>query len=474
MQERYKKQYVNGQWTHSFSSEKIRVRNPATDEDIGAISAGCIEDVDNAVQAARTAFPIYSRTSKAIRLALLKKIATVYERRLSEMGTIISTELGAPLWLAHQYQAPLGLGHLDVMHTALTDLEENVKNSGYDLIFEGIGVCALITPWNWPQHQIMSKVAAAIAAGCTIVLKPSQHAPFNACLLADIMEEAGLPDGVFNLVNGHGKIIGNALAEHPNVDMISFTGSESVGIGLAQKAAPTVKRVIQELGGKSPNIILPKANLKKAVAEGVMTCFANSGQNCIAPSRMLIQKDQYDEAIEVARTAAESIIVGAPADELTYMGPIATESQYHTVQSFIQKGVSEGAEIITGGAGNAFSEGEGLYAKPTIFAQVEPHMEIATEEIFGPVLCLIPYETIEHAIEIANDTRFGLAAYVSGPDEEARQVATQLSAGNVYLNGAQMDIQVPFGGYKRSGNGREFGHWGLEEFMETKAVIRAA
>ncbi|MBL4639317.1 MAG: aldehyde dehydrogenase family protein [Kordiimonadaceae bacterium] len=466
----YEKQYIGGAWRSSSTDNTIAVYDPATQVQIGSIASGSQADIDEAVLAARNASFSFSETSPAERLALLKKIGTVYEARLADLAASMTAEMGAPAWLAEQYQAPLGLAHIQSAIEALEAYDFVKKVREASVVAEPIGVCALITPWNWPQHQVMSKVAPAIAAGCAVIIKPSQLAPLDACILAEIMDEAGVPAGVFNLVNGKGSVLGNALAEHSGVDMVSFTGSQSGGVSVAQAAAPTVKRVVQEFGGKSPNIILDGADLEAAISGGVQTCFINSGQNCIAPSRMLVPAAHYAEAVKIACSVAEAITVGKPADEV-YMGPLANEAQYSSVQRYIQAGLDEGARLVVGGLGKCEGLEQGYFAKPTIFADVTNDMVIAQEEIFGPVLVMIPYETVEDAIEIANDTPFGLAGYVSGPVAQAYAVGCKIKAGNIYLNGTSMDVNVPFGGFKQSGNGREFSSWGLEEFMEIKALI---
>ncbi len=467
----YDKHYIDGQWQSSQSTEFLSVINPANGTPVGKVVSGDCEDIDRAVLAARKAFVDFSTTSTKVRIEYLKEIMKIYEARLPDMAAAITAEMGAPAWLALQYQAPLGLGHLQTAIETLEAFEFNKQADGTKIIHEAIGVCALIAPWNWPQHQIMSKVAMAIAAGCTMVVKPSKSAPIDACILAEIIDQAKLPKGVFNLVNGRGSVLGAALAEHKDVDMVSFTGSQQAGIAVAQAAAPTIKRVVQELGGKSANIILDDADIETAIGSSIQTCFFNSGQNCIAPSRMLVSETRYDEAVEIAKAVASMITVGMPDAENTYMGPVANQSQYATTQKYIEKGKKEGAIVIAGGLGKPDGFEHGYFVKPTIFAEVKNSMTIAQEEIFGPLLVMIPYRDVDDAIKITNDTPFGLAGYVWGPEEQARSVGAKIKAGNIYINGATMNLNVPFGGYKQSGNGREFASWGLEEFLEVKAVI---
>jgi aldehyde dehydrogenase (NAD+) len=472
MSDNNKKFYINGAWVDPIAPHLFDVINPATEEPIAQISLGSAADVDRAVAAAKAAFPAYSRTSKEERIALLEKIVEAYKARFAEIATTISSEMGAPAWLATRAQAATGVAHLTQIINILKGYEfESVR--GTTLISrEPVGVCGFITPWNWPINQIMCKVAPALAAGCTMVLKPSEIAPLNAILFAEVLHAAGVPKGVFNLVNGDGATVGQRIASHPDVDMVSFTGSTRAGILVAKAAADTVKRVQQELGGKSANIVLPDADLKKAVSGGVQGCFNNSGQSCNAPTRMFVQAAQQDQAIAIAKAAAEAVKVGDPAAKDTTIGPVVSQLQYDKIQKLIEAGIKEGATLVTGGPGRPDGLNRGYYVRPTVFANVRPDMTIAREEIFGPVLSILPYETEEQVVALANDTVYGLSGYVqSGDINHARKVAAQLRTGNVHLNGAGPDFAAPFGGFKQSGNGREWGEFGFEEFLEIKAVL---
>ncbi|MCP5433480.1 MAG: aldehyde dehydrogenase family protein [Alphaproteobacteria bacterium] len=464
--------YIDGQWIDPVERRTLDVINPATEEPMGKIALGSAGDVDKAVRAARAAFESFSRTSVDERRALLEKIAGVYQKRYKEIAEVISEEMGAPLWLAEKAQAATGLAHISTMVEILKTYPFEESHGKLRLLKEPVGVVGMITPWNWPVNQIMCKVAPALGAGCTMVLKPSEVAPYNAAILAEILHEAGVPKGVFNLVNGDGAGVGTALSSHPGVDMMSFTGSTRAGILVAKAAADTVKRVAQELGGKSPNIILPDADLAKAVGGGVMSVMTNSGQSCNAPTRMLVQRGQHDQAVAIAKATAEKVAVGDPKAQGTYMGPVVSEVQYNKIQSLIEKGIQEGADLVAGGLGRPDGLNRGYYVRPTVFANVRNDMTIAREEIFGPVLSILPYETEEEAIAIANDTPYGLSSYVSGGNpEKVREVARRIRAGNVHLNGAGPDFMAPFGGYKQSGNGREWGPEGLKEFLEVKAAL---
>ncbi|MGH0031338.1 MAG: aldehyde dehydrogenase family protein [Myxococcota bacterium] len=464
--------YIDGAWVDPIEASTLDVIDPATEEPIAKIALGSAKDVDVAVAAARKAFASYSETTREERLALLQSVAAAYQKRYDELARTITSEMGAPLWLSTAAQAATGLGHLTKMIEVLEDypFEEAL---GTTLIRrEPIGVCALITPWNWPVNQIMCKVAPALAAGCTMVLKPTEVAPLNAVLIAEILHEAGVPAGVFNLVNGDGPTVGQALSSHPDVDMVSFTGSTRAGIEIARAAAPTVKRVTQELGGKSPNLILDDADLASAIGGGLMSCAMNSGQSCNAPTRMLVPASRHDEAVAIAKATAESLTVGDPTDDGSRLGPVVSEVQWNKIQGLIQAGIDEGATLVTGGPGRPEGLDRGYYVRPTVFAGVRNDMTIAREEIFGPVLSILPYDTEEQAIEIANDTSYGLAGYVSsGSLEHAREVAKKVRAGQIALNGATPDFAAPFGGYRQSGNGREWGRHGFEEFLETKAIL---
>ncbi|MGC6476350.1 MAG: aldehyde dehydrogenase family protein [Parvibaculales bacterium] len=464
--------YINGRWVSPEGRSKCDVINPTTEEVITAISLGTAQDVDEAVQAAKTAFASFSQTSVQERLDLLDAIIAAYQARMGEIADIISAEMGAPVWLAQQAQAPAGLGHFMVARDVLANYEFEEKINKTTVFSEPIGVCGLITPWNWPINQIACKVAPALAAGCTMVLKPSEVAPLNAIIFTEILAEAGVPAGVFNLVNGDGPAVGEAISSHPDIDMVSFTGSTRAGVQVAKAAADTVKRVSQELGGKSANIILPDADLQKAVAAGVQSCFNNSGQSCNAPTRMLVHRDQHDEAIAIAKATAEKVTVGTPDSEGVVIGPVVSEVQFNRIQDLIQKAMDEGSELVIGGPGRPEGFNQGFFVKPTIFANVSNDMIIARQEVFGPVLAILPYDTEEEAIEIANDTPYGLSSYIqAGDKDKARAVAAQIRAGNVHLNGAQLDNHAPFGGYKQSGNGREWGIHGMKEFLEVKAVF---
>ena len=464
--------YIDGKWVDPVTPKTLEVINPANEEAYARISLGSKADVDKAVAAARRAFETFSRTTKEERLALLQKIFDAYQKHYAEMVETISREMGAPLGLSKAAQAATGLGHLGETMRILKDYNFAETRGSTEIVREPVGVCGLITPWNWPINQITCKVAPALAAGCTMVLKPSEVAPMSGYLFAEIMHEAGVPAGVFNLVNGDGPTVGEAMSSHPGIDMMSFTGSTRAGIAVAKAAADTVKRVSQELGGKSANIILDDADLQKAVSQGVSNCFSNSGQSCNAPTRMFVPRGKQDQAIEIAKGAAAKAKVGDPFAEGTTMGPVVSEVQFNKIQALIQKGIDEGATLVTGGVGRPEGLNRGYFVRPTVFANVTNEMTIAREEIFGPVLSILPYDTEADAIRQANDTVYGLSGYVqSGNIEHARKVASQLRTGNVHLNGAGADFKSPFGGYKQSGNGREWGEFGFEEFLEVKAVM---
>ncbi len=465
--------YIDGKWVAPVKPRPHDVINPANEEPCGRISLGSSADVDKAVAAARRAFETFSQTSVAERAALLDKIIAIYQRRMGEMAETISMEMGAPLPLAQSSQAPAGLGYLMDARKQLDSFKFDYEYApGHRILREPIGVVGMITPWNWPMNQVCAKVGPALAAGCTMVLKPSELAPLNAILFAEILDEAGVPTGVFNLVNGDGAGVGAALSAHPGVDMMSFTGSTRAGTLVMKACADGIKRVALELGGKSPNIILDGADLKKAVARGMLHMASNTGQSCNAPSRMLAPHAKYDEVVAIAAETAKSIKVMAPegADKGA-IGPLANANQFQKVQGLIQKGINEGAKLAAGGVGRPDGFNRGYYVKPTVFANVTNDMVIAREEIFGPVLVIIPYDTEEDAIRIANDTPYGLAAYVQGPQDRARAVAKRLRAGNVHINGGFGGMGAPFGGYKQSGLGREGGPFALEEFLEVKAAV---
>jgi aldehyde dehydrogenase (NAD+) len=464
--------YIDGKWVAPAKVRTHDVINPANEEPVGRISLGSAADVDKAVAAAKKAFETWSVSSIDDRKALLDKIIAIYQRRMGEMGETISMEMGAPLPMANAMQAPAGLGYLMDARKQLDSFKFEEDQPGSRIIREPVGVVGMITPWNWPMNQVCAKVGPALAAGCTMVLKPSELAPLNAVLFAEILDEAGVPPGVFNLVNGDGPGVGAALSAHPDVDMMSFTGSTRAGQSVMENAAKGIRKVALELGGKSPNIILEDADLKKAVSRGMMHMSNNTGQSCNAPSRMLAPRSKYDEVVAIAAETAKGIKVSAPDKaEQGNIGPLANPKQFEKVQGLIQKGIDEGATIAAGGTGRPDGFNRGFYVKPTVFANVTNDMTIAREEIFGPVLVVIPYDTEEDAIRIANDTPYGLAAYVQGSEERARKVAKRLRAGNVHINGAFGGMGTPFGGYKQSGLGREGGKFGLEEFLEVKAAI---
>ncbi|NBC23870.1 MAG: aldehyde dehydrogenase family protein [Gammaproteobacteria bacterium] len=464
--------YIDGQWVDPVGKETLDVINPATEEPIGTIAMGAKEDVDKAVAAAKRAFETFSQTTVEERIALLEKIIEVYKSRMGDIAQTVSQEMGAPMSLANAAQAPAGLGHLMYSLNALKEFKFEEQVGKNLIVREPIGVCGLITPWNWPLNQIAAKVAPAIAAGCTMVLKPSEIAPLNALIFAEVIHEAGVPKGVFNLVNGDGPNVGVAMSSHPDIDMMSFTGSTRAGISVAENSAKTVKRVAQELGGKSPNVILDDASFPEVVARDTFGVCMNTGQSCNAPTRMLVPASRMEEAAAIAKATAEQIKVGDPSNEETQIGPLVSAAQFEKVQNLIQKGIDEGAKLECGGVGRPDGMNRGYFVKPTIFSGVSNDMTIAQEEIFGPVLSLIGYQDEEEAVRIANDTVYGLSAYVSSGDlEHAARVGKQIRAGNVHLNGAGVDPAAPFGGYKQSGNGREFSKWGLEEFLETKALL---
>ena len=464
--------FIDGAWVDPIVPNRIEVINPATEEAYTAISGGTAADVDTAVAAAKRAFESFSLTSKEERLALLKRILECYNARFDDIAGAVSDEMGAPLPFASDSQAWAGRGHLEATIAAFERYEFIEKRGGTTVLKEPIGVCALITPWNWPLNQIVCKVAPAIAAGCTVVLKPSEIAPISGIIFAEVMEAAGIPKGVFNLVNGTGPDVGQIMAGHPDVDMVSFTGSTRAGIIVAKTAADTVKRVAQELGGKSANIILPDADFETAVTKGVRGCFGNTGQSCNAPTRMLVPANRHDEALAIAKRAAEAFKTGDPRAEGIDLGPVVSRIQYDKIQRLIETGINEGAALVTGGLGRPEGLNRGYYIRPTVFGHVNPGMRIAREEIFGPVLSIISYEDEDEAVRIANDTVYGLAAYVQSQNiDHARAVAKRMRAGSVYLNYPDWDTFAPFGGYKQSGNGREYADWAIHDFLEIKGVV---
>jgi aldehyde dehydrogenase (NAD+) len=469
----YLKFYIDGRWTDPVRLKTLDVENPATEEVCGRIALGAAEDVDRAVKAARKAFPAWSATTREERLECLTRILGEYQKRGGDLARAVTEEMGAPASLANGFQVGLGSGHL---HTAIDILKtfSFEEQRGQTLIVrEPIGVCALITPWNWPLNQIAVKVFPAMATGCTMVLKPSEVAPFSAQIFAEIMHAAEVPAGVFNLVNGDGPGVGVALSAHPDVDLVSFTGSTRAGVDVAKNAAPTVKRVLQELGGKSANIVLDDSAFAESVGKGVVSMMGNSGQTCSAPSRMLVPKTRMREAIAVAKETAAQVTVGDPNGNFA-IGPVVSRAQFDKIQGLIQKGIDEGATLVAGGPGRPEGLAKGYYVRPTVFANVTNDMTIAREEIFGPVLSILGYENVDQAVGIANDTDYGLAGYVAGADlEKARAVARRLRAGWVAINGG-FDLRAPFGGYKRSGNGREWGEFGFHEYLETKGILNYA
>ena len=467
----YLKFYINGEWVEPAETKTLDVINPATEEVCGKIALGNATDVDKAVKAARAAFPAWSQTTREERLEVLGRILAEYQKRFGDLATAVTEEMGAPANLAQRAQVPIGMGHLATAVEVLKTFKFEEDRGPTLIVKEPIGVCGFITPWNWPLNQIVCKVAPAIATGCTMVLKPSEVAPFSGHIFAEIMHAAGVPAGVFNMVQGDGIGVGVPLSSHPEVDMVSFTGSTRAGIEVAKNAAPTVKRVAQELGGKSPNIVLDDSAFAKGVGRGVASMMTNSAQSCNAPTRMLVPTKRMDEAIAVAKETASQITVGDPNGN-SQLGPVVSEVQFNKIQKLIQAGIDEGATLVIGGVGRPDGLDKGYYVKPTVFANVTSEMTIAKEEIFGPVLSILGYESVEQAIDIGNDTEYGLAAYVQAADlNEARKIASKLRAGQVSINGGGGDMMAPFGGYKMSGNGREWGDYAFHEFLETKAVL---
>jgi aldehyde dehydrogenase (NAD+) len=463
--------YIDGKWVDPVTPKTLDVINPANEEVAGRISAGSAADVDKAVAAAKRAFATFSQTTREERLELLQRILAEYQKRFGDVANAITLEMGAPASLAQRAQAPIGMAHLATGIEVLKNFKFEEDRGPTRIVKEPIGVCGMITPWNWPINQIACKVVPALATGCTMVLKPSEEAPFSAIVWAEVMDAAGVPAGVFNLVNGTGPEVGAAIAGHPDVDMVSFTGSTRAGVEVAKAAAPTVKRVAQELGGKSPNIILEDADFPSAVGGGVRHVMQNSGQSCNAPTRMLVPSKRMDEAIKIAKEAAESTTVGDPNGNAS-IGPVVNKTQWEKIQRLIKAGIAEGATLVTGGPDRPEGLDKGFYVKPTVFANVTNDMTIAKEEIFGPVVSILGYNSVDEAINVGNDTEYGLAAYISGTDmDKVRAVASKLRAGQVSINGGGGDMTAPFGGYKMSGNGREWGDYGFHEYLETKAVL---
>ena len=467
----YLKFYIDGKWVEPVEMKTLDVENPATEEVCGKIAVGSAADVDKAVKAARKAFTTWSQTSREERLEVLGRILAEYQKRFGDLALAVTEEMGAPASLAQRAQVPIGMGHLATAVEILKTFKFEEDRGPTLIVKEPIGVCSFITPWNWPLNQIVCKVAPAIATGCTMILKPSEVAPFSGQIFAEIMHAAGVPAGVFNMIHGDGIGVGVPMSSHPDVDMVSFTGSTRAGIEVAKNAAPTVKRVAQELGGKSPNIVLDDDAFAKGVGRGVATMMTNSGQSCNAPTRMLVPAGRRAEAITVARAAAETVTVGDPNGN-SQLGPVVSRVQFDKIQKLIQAGIDEGATLVIGGVGRPEGLDKGYYVQPTVFANVTNEMTIAKEEIFGPVLSILGYDTVDEAIAVGNDTEYGLAAYVQGADlDAARKVASKLRAGQVSINGGGGDMMAPFGGYKMSGNGREWGDFGFHEFLETKAIL---
>jgi aldehyde dehydrogenase (NAD+) len=466
----YLKFYVDGKWVDPIDAKTVEVVSPATEEVSGRIALGASADVDRAVKAARKAFESWSRTTREERLDALNRIQVEYQKRMGDLGAAVTAEMGAPKPLANGFHVGLGAGHLATAIEVLKKFHFEEPRGATMIVKEPIGVCGMITPWNWPINQVTVKVFPALAAGCTVVLKPSQESHFSACILAEIFDAARLPAGVFNMIQGKGSVVGAAMSSHPGIDMISITGSESAGIEVAKNAAATVKRVCQELGGKSANIVLDDAAFAENVAKGVAGMMVNSGQTCSATSRMLVPKSRMEEAIAVAKKAAAGVTVGDPSGEVA-MGPVVSKAQFNSIQQYIQKGLDEGATLVAGGMGRPEGLNRGWYVKPTVFANVKNDMVIAREEIFGPVLVIIGYENVDDAVRIANDSDFGLAGNVAGTDlQKARAIARQIRAGWVSVNDG-FDFHGAFGGYKKSGNGREWGEYGFHEYLEIKSIL---
>ncbi len=463
--------YINGQWVDPISKARMGVENPATEEIVCEVAMGNEADADRAILAARAAFDSWTYRPVAERIAVMKRVLEVYNDRYEDFAQVMSTEMGAPITWARAAQAWAGQVHMEATIKAAEEMVWEYNRGTTRIIYEGIGVCSLITPWNWPMNQIACKVAPALIAGCTMVLKPSEIAPLSGTLFAQVCHDAGVPPGVFNLVHGAGPEVGARMSTHPEVDMVSFTGSTRAGTQIAAAAAPTAKRVAQEMGGKSPNIILPTANIAEAVAAGVTAVMSNTGQSCDAPTRMLVPRARHAEALAAAKEAAEAIKVGDPRDEATVMGPLVSKLQFDKVQRLIQAGIDEGATLVTGGVGRPADLNRGWFVRPTVFGDVVNSMTISKEEIFGPVLAIQPYDSIEDAITQANDTIYGLAAYIAGPVEDAKPVARRLRAGTINLNYPDWDTSAPFGGYKQSGNGREYADWGIHDFCEVKGIV---
>ncbi len=469
-----RKFYINGAWTAPLDGQELAVENPSTEESVATISLGGQSDTDAAVAAAKAAFPAWARTSKEERVAALERLLDAYKARAEDMAQAISQEMGAPIALARSAQAAAGIGHLknaiDTLKSYEFDQLLGDHAPGDRILMEPIGVCALITPWNWPMNQVALKVGPALAAGCTVVLKPSEVAPLSSYLFAEMVDAADIPPGVFNLVNGDGPGVGTQLSVHPDVDMVSFTGSTRAGRAITKNAADTIKRVTLELGGKGANVVFADAD-EKAVTRGVRHCFNNSGQSCNAPTRMLVERSIYDQAVETAQAVAAQTEVAAADIDGRQIGPVVSEVQWNKIQGLIQKGIDDGARLAAGGTGRPEGLNRGWFVRPTVFADVDPDMTIWREEIFGPVLAMTPFDGEDQAIEMANDTDYGLTNYVQTQDvEKARRVTRSMRSGMVQINGTNRGAGAPFGGYRQSGNGREGGVWGLEDFLEVKSV----
>lgn len=463
--------YIDGQWVEPTELNLIDVINPATEKAAGHVALGTAADVDAAVEAARKAFQTWGQSTVDERVAVLNAIIAEYQKRMPDLAAAVTEEMGSPSGLSNAAQVPIGLGHLMTAAATLPEFSFSAERGNHLIVKEPVGVCGFITPWNWPLNQVMCKVAPALAMGCTMVLKPSEVAPFSAAIVAEIFDAAGVPAGVFNLVNGDGPGVGTALAAHPDIDMVSFTGSTRAGIEVAKTAAPTVKRVAQELGGKSPNIILDDEDFAANVAGGIGTMFLNSGQSCNAPSRMVVPSARLDEVAEIAKSVAPKFTVGDPTGSVM-LGPVVSEAQFDKIQGLIERAVADGATPVIGGPGRPDDLPTGFYVRPTVFTNVTNDMEIARTEVFGPVLVVIGYDSIDDALKIANDTEYGLAGYVSGKDvDEVRRIGSKIRAGSISLNGAQVDPVAPFGGYKKSGNGREWGDYAFDEFLEVKSLL---
>jgi len=464
--------YIDGKWVAPTTPKMMDIVNPANEQVIGQVSLGCKDDINSAVAAAKSAFPTWSQTSRDERLAYLDRIIELYNERMDEMAQAITLEMGAPKEMAKDEQAEVGVIHIQTTRDILVDYSFEQTNGITHVVKEAIGVCGLITPWNWPMNQIACKIAPAIACGCTVVLKPSEFAPLSAKLFSQIIHDAELPPGVFNMVYGEGPDVGTALSSHQDVEMVSLTGSTRAGVSVSKTSADTIKRVALELGGKSANILLEDVDIEACVTSGTEACFYNTGQSCDAPTRMLVPAKYHQCAVDAAKAVAQATIVGDPNSDETTIGPLSNPTQFKKVQQLIAEAIEQGTELITGGVGKPAGITDGYYVKPTVFANVSNDMMIAQQEVFGPVLAIIPYNTLEEAIEIANDTPYGLAGYIQSNDvEQARQVARKIRAGTIYMNEPDFDAYAPFGGFKQSGNGREFGHFAFDDFLEIKGII---